>query len=203
MASKTSRDGAAYSKVARRPSVLSGGGIDPLTQGELDGLCGLYAIINAIRLAYAPSLTIELREARHLFTQGIGFLGDQGWLGPSVKNGMRRKRQTNLAVMLADCAFRDLGRPISIRPLSVSLAKQADVIWNEIETGHPVCALFGGALDHYTVLSGVSDTRYQFFDSTGLSWVRRSSCEFSGGKKKARHRIKRRSLFSVAAPNEY
>ncbi|NIZ61693.1 hypothetical protein DL239_11990 [Sedimentitalea sp. CY04] len=177
--------------------------IDPFNQGELDGLCGLYAIINAIRLAYAPSQKLETSEAGHMFAEGVGFLSHRGWLGSSVKNGMSKKRQSELAEMLAVCANRDLGRPVSRRPLSVPLGKQTGVIWNEIVKGRPVCALFGGALDHYTVISSVSETGFQFFDSAGLSWVRSSSCEFSGGRKKARHRISRRSLFSIAVQGEY
>src|SRR5262249_1949827 len=42
--------------------------LKPFRQGDFDGLCGLYAIVNAIRLAADPSTRISDTLAEQLFT---------------------------------------------------------------------------------------------------------------------------------------
>jgi hypothetical protein len=90
-----------------------------------------------------------------------------------------------------------LDRPVSIMRLETKPQTFATLIASAIKDGCPVCALFDGALDHYTVISGVSEMRFMLFDSSGLSWVRRSGCQLSSGRKQARHRLKQKSVFSV------
>jgi len=188
----------AYIPRERKASFLPGTTlISPLLQGDLDGLCGLYAVINAIRLACAPDRPITHREAEVLFSSGVKHLRREYNLSTALHRGMPRKQQRKLAKALLRSATLDLQRPLQIRPVQSPTGQYHAAIWDEIDLGNPVCALFDGALDHYTVISGVSHKRLTLFDSTDLSWVSRASCRYGADPHTARHHIKARSLFAV------
>lgn len=169
-----------------------------MLQGDLDGLCGLYAVINAVRLACAPDRPITHREAKGLFAAGAEHLCRKQILKATLQSGLTRKRQAKLAKAVLHYAAQDLQRPMQLRPVKSVAGQYHAAIWDEIDQGHPVCALFDGALDHYTVIAGISHNRLTFFDSTNLSWVSRASCRYSAEPHIARHHIKTRSLFAIA-----
>lgn len=46
----------------------------PYRQSDLDSLCGLYATVNALRVALAPTRALKRREAQELFVAGLAYL---------------------------------------------------------------------------------------------------------------------------------
>ena len=76
----------------------------PYAQGELDSLCGLYSIINAIRLVLYPVAPVSAVKSRKLFETGIEFLQQNGSLDPALINGINIRRWKLLAALLAEQA---------------------------------------------------------------------------------------------------
>jgi hypothetical protein len=55
--------------------------IEPLGQGELDGLCGLYSAINALRLCAAShGRPLDWDQCERLFREGVDYLDAHGRL---------------------------------------------------------------------------------------------------------------------------
>lgn len=71
--------------------------IQPITQGDYDGLCGLYAIINAICLVAAPEKELNHDEVRVLFQAGVTHLARQGKLTRAVHTGIAQEAYLQLA----------------------------------------------------------------------------------------------------------
>lgn len=54
------------------------------------------------------------------------------------------------------------------------------------ENGWPVLANIEGAYDHFTVIRRITSKRVVLFDSDGLHWLQRRSCEIGGPDKSKR-----------------
>jgi len=66
----------------------SGIGSKPFEQGDLDGLCGVYAVINAVRLAAHPHHRLRVADCRGLFAALLAELADEGRLRGFVAAGL-------------------------------------------------------------------------------------------------------------------
>jgi hypothetical protein len=60
----------------------------PYQQGELDALCGLYAIINATRLALSPTKCMKSADFGHFFNFLIGRLHADRILRDAITDGL-------------------------------------------------------------------------------------------------------------------
>ena len=169
--------------------------IAPLRQGNLDSLCGMYAVINAIRLTHARSKPLKRQDEKLLFDAGVRFLSRKQYLVDASIEGMIGRTQIRLAKHLIAQANERLNTKFKLHQLNVKRSTYSDIIEGEIDAGRPVCVLFDGALDHYSVIVGYSKSRFILFDSEGLAWLRRDLCQLSGGKGDARHAIEKHALF--------
>jgi hypothetical protein len=170
--------------------------IEPLCQGQLDGLCGVYSVINAIRLALPAEDRPNERHAKELFEESIALFERNQQFAAIALEGMSGKDWLRLAQALSKKASTQTLKITLQRPNRTKKwpAKRL-LAWIEksIAGGMPVLASFAGALDHYTVIAAVSADRLYFFDSSGHHHVRKSNC----GVRKGRHRLSRRWLMRV------
>ena len=60
----------------------------PFEQGDLDGLCGVYAVVNAVRHAAYPHRRLSAAESRGLFAALLAELADEGRLRGFVAAGL-------------------------------------------------------------------------------------------------------------------
>ena len=60
----------------------------PFEQGDLDGLCGVYSVVNAARLAAHPHRRLSAPECRALFAALLTELADEGRLRGFVAHGL-------------------------------------------------------------------------------------------------------------------
>lgn len=171
--------------------------LDPLRQGQLDGLCSLYAIINGLRLACAGTVSITRRKNKDLFALGLAFLGRKGELHEVVAEGLRRRRRQALAHHLAQ-AISCSGRQVTIeRPDKAERSSLEDVfhwITASLNQNKPVLIPLMGALNHLTVVWGISEERLFLFDSGGRHHVRTSRCDLKGSY----HQIQAKGLMRIA-----
>lgn len=172
--------------------------LEPYTQGRLDGTCGLYAIVNAIRLiAIEHGQAMTWDQSHALFRHGASYLNDRGKLNAALRYGVAHKLWVKLIAELAFKAAKLLRLPISVdQPFktieAVSLDTMIEIVRFSIRERRAVLVLLRGAYEHYSVIGGVTATRFQLFDSYGYHWISLSRCGV--GDAPARHQIHVRSL---------
>lgn len=141
--------------------------LEPYTQGELDGLCGLYAIINAIRIATLSHRKDNLERNCKLFQAGLAKLSLLGNLTEFVGEGMEKHEVRILAKTLcreasdADMVVHSIQLPIQIPP-----AERKANIMSVLKDGYPVL-LDLEHKSHYSVAVGYSPSTLTLFDSYG------------------------------------
>ena len=193
MSGRRSIKGAATSSLPTPPSsnvrhgqveIVARRRLKPLRQGELDFLCGLYAPINAMRLALADCAPLTRTDCKALFKEGVGYLNRKEGLYCSLTWGLTLRRRYALACYLAERA--------SNANVRVSIERHDHRRWRSIEdafawidqslaANHPVLVYFAEEPDHYTVIAGSTPTRLQLFDSAGTGFVRKASCGLRSG----------------------
>lgn len=176
--------------------------IEPVTQGAYDGLCGLYCIINAIRLVLAPRRQLKHEQVRALFTAGVRFLDRQGSLPDAVHSCIGKRIWPRLGEHLVARAQPMADRPILLqRP---RLSKDAHVgdtlrrIERMIDSGKAPCVFLRGRYRHYSVISGYTPLSLKLFDSFGYHRVLRRSCGTTRAPPPL-HRLHVNSLISLTA----
>lgn len=156
--------------------------IEPFHQGDLDTLCGLYAIINGLRLASEDIQPLTMRESRKLFAAGIAYLDRKKGLYEAVTDGLYVRRYLALARCLAKLASSPT-RQCSIERAGPNLVSIDDVFdWVRLSLfdNQPVLVPLMDSLNHLTVVAGLSEKLAYVFDSTGQQHVRKLSCDLSG-----------------------
>lgn len=169
-----------------------------LKQGDLYELCGAYAIINAIRLS-ASSEKMDKRTQRDLAKTALRFLSKREMLQETSLHGMGSRSFMKLADKLVARANLVTNTALRITTLSGTGMAPEEFIKSELSRNAPLCARLKGPFDHYTVISGMTDTRYLLTDSSGLSWINRSSLKIRTGSASARFKIQSKSLFSISS----
>lgn len=178
-------------------------GEEALGQGELDGLCGLYAGINGLRLLFMPERRLKRREVKQLFETGVTFLHGEGMLPSAAVDGFDSGLWHQLlAHLLAEAAAItgwqvQMAQPFATARRS-SLAKVLAAVEMAIAAGQPVLVELSNTYHHFTVIDGYSPRRLSLFDSGALHWLNRKSCTTAKTGDGERHHIDPRSLTVLA-----
>jgi hypothetical protein len=156
--------------------------LPPLRQGSLDGLCGLYALINASRLAL-PSLA--MRVCTRLFREALHWLLDRQSYPETLCDGLN----VNTLLRLHRAVFQP-GLPLSMhRPFLRNLPKDNREFWRRMEDeslrqGQSLIICFENRYrSHWTVVRKVAAERVILFDSSGLCFLPRPGCAFRSEQK--------------------
>jgi hypothetical protein len=177
--------------------------IQPATQGDYDGLCGLYCIINAVRLVLTPHRDLSREEVKALFAEGVRFLARKGDLPKAVHSCVGERVWPRLAERIVASAQPIADRPILLeRPRwarEVSVRETLLRIEKMIVAGKAPCVFLRGNYRHYSVISGYTSVSLKLFDSFGYRWVRRRSCGTTGTPARL-HRLHVQSLIALTAP---
>ena len=142
--------------------------MSPYRQGGLDELCGLYALINASRLA-DPSLSET--ECQAVFKMAFRWLYDNyekeaflHMLCDGLFCDKLRRLHKNV--------FREQWPKISLhQPFLRNMPKNANDFWSLMEekASQPdqgmVIAIVGGGIDHWSVVRNITDKQLFLFDS--------------------------------------
>lgn len=176
--------------------------IQPLGQGDYDGLCGLYSILNAIRLAAAPTRVLSHKHTQKLFIGGVRFLEQRDLLHRAVSGSIERRRWLTLTEFLRREAR--LNCDLSLRyewPFEAEEETQPTQVLDAIEQillqRKAVMAFLRGTYRHYSVISGYTPSSLTLFDSYGYRWLRKASC-VATTTEPARHHIHAPSLIAVS-----
>lgn len=178
---------------------LDNGRMPPLQQGDLDGLCGLYAAVNALRLVLAPVRQVRRPEALLWFRIGLESLGETGNLQDFVAHGIGPKDWLNLMESLTAFASSRGDHHICVsQPLRHAARAPRSQMYGAIEDaivhGRAVLITLSGVHNHYTLVSGYSPSNLWLFDSGKLQKIGRAHCGTQRSSNKWRHRINVRTL---------
>lgn len=180
--------------------------IAPFRQGELDGLCGVYAIINALRLAFDQrSAKLQRGDWQELFFALLARVDDGvGGICHVIANGMSAKRLRTIAKTAEQHLREEYELDVSTELMFTrgdhpSLVDLLVAIEESLEHGHPVIVDFAGRLNHWTVIREVTGKNLLLFDSSGLSRVARRNCQLlkRRGSKRHLHSLSTQSILQV------
>jgi len=148
----------------------------PFEQGEFDGLCALYSVINGIRLAFASQRPLSYAHCQTLFFEGIAFIEAKGRLASTITEGTNFIFWFSLQGHLCKVASDLSGQTITIeRPFKTSKFVRLEQLKAKVlecsSQGLPCLAALAGRYKHYTVIQGATPTRIHLFDSYGYRWV--------------------------------
>jgi hypothetical protein len=144
-------------------------------QGDLDYLCGVYAVVNAVRYAVAPLRPLRRKDSRRLFCDLIGQLAQTRGLRDSIVEGNGSNDISRLLRVTAG-ALRNwyrvrlnYHRPFHGRT-KISRRILIDTAASHLEK--PGTAVLIGFSWHWTVVRKVSRKGFRLIDSAYITQIR-------------------------------
>ena len=149
-------------------------GIRPFQQGHLDSFCGAYCIVNAAHLVCGP---LTRPRAMALLREIVAFLDRRASLVERINWGLTLQDVGGVMRHVLDVRY-----PIRrCKPFRGHPSVGLDEYWGTIrrfveQRGGVVVTAFGGRLEHWTVIRGVTRHGLLLFDSAGRGQVTRRCC---------------------------
>lgn len=181
----------------------------PFRQGELDGLCGIYAVINAIRLALGVRANLlRQRDWQDLFVALLESVDRSVGAAHAASNGIDTQplRYLLKAAILHLATEHDL--TIRAKPM---LARDERPCFEELlrhigdwvrQPGRAVVLSVFGSLNHWTVVRRISRSSLVLFDSSGYARISLDACRMAHERprpKGQQHIVPHDAIFCVAA----
>jgi hypothetical protein len=143
---------------------------EPLEQGDLDGLCGVYAVVNATRLAAHPHRRLPPRDCYELFAALLAELAGRGPAARLRDPRARRPRHGPAAAQARTLAAQRHGLALEVsRPFAKRDQPGPDECLRVLaeHLARPGTAAIVGSDEHWTVVRGVTPKRLLLADSNG------------------------------------
>jgi hypothetical protein len=155
--------------------------IAPYRQGQLDGLSGLYALINAIRLATHQHTGVLSHDVwRDLLLTLLAEAENVVGTATAVVCGIRTKPLYELGKRAASHMANEHGVPVTVSRSSGPKHSFDGIIALLQEwTAQPRSAVvieLSGDIRHWTVVERVGKHSLELFDSSGMERVKLASC---------------------------
>ena len=156
----------------------------PYEQGSLDGLCGVYSIINASKIIN----DFNDEECIELFQQVVRFLDSERCLSKLLINGIDINIIGQVMNNIKDLRL-NKEQPFRGKP-ETKLREFWSAMQNFLEMPHRAILVgLGGVHDHWTVVKSLSVKQIKLIDSDGLKQLNRSLCTTGEPSKRRRHQI--------------
>jgi hypothetical protein len=173
--------------------------VEPYQQGEFDGLCGIYAVVNALCLLVASQSPLSYAQCARLYGRGVEIVRRQDRLAFAATFGISQTLWRQLSAALCASVRRTSGLAVrSTLPFAsssrVPRARVFAAIEAAIDAEQPVLVALLGAYNHYTVICAYTDTRFVLHDSYAYHWISKASCGVSHDGSTSRHQIATRSI---------
>ena len=174
--------------------------LEPLGQGDLDYLCGIYASINAIRLVYAPTARLLEREDSQLFKLAVEELAVKGKLAPAMVSGI----EAAALFPVLERLVRSI-RPRSKRRLTIIRPRHRhdtgdllSFIQLHLDRAEPAIVRVKGAWQHWSVITAITSRKIFLFDSYGRRHICLSELSVDPRGEPARFHIVRTGVFILS-----
>jgi len=152
--------------------------MQPFRQGDLDGLCGVYSVLNALKsLGYRENLEgwqvilAEIFEYLHENKKSTFFF-IEGINTPDISRVLKHIACINHSITYS--------KPFHNR--LVSLAELWETLQSHFESDNKRSAILcieGQYYSHWTVVASISEKRLTLFDSDRIKWINRCQCTTS------------------------
>lgn len=190
--------GAAPARAVQHPNA---GLLDPLWRGSAcDGLSGLYAAINGVRLAIAHKHVMTGPETEQLIRSALRFLDGRISLQQCLANGLRTQLWRRLVFAVCEAASQRLGVRVMAEELLVERLGSPSAAFSALEGALlrwrlPLVLRRGGL---YTVVTAVTPKSLVFHDSGGACWISKRLCSVPGDQTLLRHAIYPSSFMALS-----
>jgi predicted acetyltransferase len=167
----------------------------PYEQGYLDGLCGVYSVINATRLIYKG---MREEEGMQLFSACMRHVETRKSLGKVSTKGVDEKDIWSILrkVVLLKYAIR-VERPFA-KIENQSTKAYLNVLHDYFNQGKrraAIICLFCDDWDHWTVIRSISPKRIILFDSSMMKAININRCTINKASKRKPYVIYIRDTF--------
>ena len=150
------------------------------SQGALDGMCGVYSIINYLKMQ--TSLRISDSEVRELYDRLCDYLDGEGLLRSAVTSKGLGFRAVGQMIDVASDYMESSGRCVIYRKTAFKTDPEGLAeFWRSLQeqmSGEKAGVILGlsGKHDHWTCLEHITDRQIRLLDSDGLSVLNRNKC---------------------------
>jgi hypothetical protein len=149
--------------------------IEPYHQGDLDHLCGLYAVVNSIGHSLRNNSPMDEPDCQKLFNRLVEHLRDTGMLARALTSGLSTAATSRMLAEAQSWLLKTKGVKLRrSKPFHrMSNLQYSDLI-NSISMhlaapNTSVLASISGRMDHWTVIREISPKSIMLFDSYGIS----------------------------------
>jgi hypothetical protein len=146
----------------------------PYRQGDLDGLCGVYALVNAVDYLCGP---LSLPKAKRLFEQILTYIESNSPLAFRCTAGTTINEISSILKYVI-CNQYPIRRykPFHLQPV-VSKERYIKTLSDFLEQPNTIVFLtLYGPLDHWTLVRKITAKTLVTYDSCEIHYVLRSSC---------------------------
>lgn len=161
-------------------------------QGNLDGLCGVYSVVNSSIHLSRRRLTED--QIKNLFRKLCSQLAQEGRLDDALFDGMTVRTLGRLidasSAYLKEEGCGDLRRKMAFKSAPDGLAQFWDAVAAHIGdygAGSVILGM-GGKHDHWTCIGEISENRISLIDSDGIHHLSRKNCTIAD-ERKGRHHV--------------
>ncbi|AKI02263.1 hypothetical protein IMCC20628_03576 [Hoeflea sp. IMCC20628] len=179
-------------------------------QGSLDGLCGIYSIVNSIGLIEPKGMDHEERVA--LFIYLTNLLDDGRGIGEIIHNGTGFRKLGELIDVASQrwTSKNDTENPsknkktISRRTAMKRRPDDFDEFWSvlkehvDLDEGRTAILGLTGTHNHWSVVQKVTPNRIDLFDSNGLQHLDKRRCGLAVGGE-IKHKLWSTQTFLLSA----
>jgi hypothetical protein len=162
---------------------------------------GIYAAVNAIRLATSGHCRLSQRDLRGLIEMGWAWRCKRGEAAHST--GLRVGDWVRMVEALIFAAAHRHGQYLTVirpwretRPSKIEFLRTLERL---LVSNHVVATLFAGA--HFSVVRGYTPDSLLLFDSTGRTAIRRTALAMSTRDKATRHRVAASATLAIRRSN--
>lgn len=145
----------------------------PFQQGKLDKLCGLYAVLNSIRISANVTHPIDTELALEIFSELIAALDESQKLKKSITSGLGQSDISRLLYRAEVWANNFLGieishsKPFHHEPAANPIIVRQKIRGHLLLPGSATVVCLGGKIDHWTVLKKTPKRKFQLCESFG------------------------------------
>ncbi len=157
--------------------------LPPFRQGQLDGLCGIYAIINAARLVLGQTAaTLNINDWYSLFGTLMYSADDHYGAANAAASGIgtkafRKVLKSAVRHFHEEHGMRLYAGTLLPRRQRPTFLEFLDALRDTLaEPNRTVIVEIKGALSHWTVVRAISETSFQLFDSSGYDRLSIANC---------------------------
>lgn len=161
--------------------------IKPYRQGDLDGLCGLHAIINALYLLFPDMSKEQAHRLYRMLTKEIVRVGGLKVIWRGIDPKLLRRL---LPVAVASVTQQKRSAPVEVsRPFATGAIGLPDLVQTlraKLGQGCLAIALVHDGNWHWTVIEKVTSKTIILFDSANLGAIRIENCTLEKSNKRYR-----------------